>query len=304
VLSKRVRVQVLSRCAVEVQRGVDHSEVQGSSWLLSFTSVELDCGAGDRVVTKPVSSLVVEIVEVRDVRLFLDHEIHTGDRVIKHHSGVRFGGGRGLDVEVRDLVVSDEVFMGVRGEEASFHGVEEDEVGQQTSILDFSVKSGAKTSIACVGEDHEFVLASEFELDTNVMVLQGNHGESLGSGAREPEGQLHVQLDTRVSIGIDGVSVVRPVDQLSLARGPEGQLIYVNIHVRLKLVLEFQVLTCHLVDFVVTNLHRSGLEGGVAQTVGPMDGVASSGSQVEQLHVHDQVHLGDQITITRHLDHR
>jgi hypothetical protein len=81
----RVTIKILSRGSVEIQRGVDHTEEERSSDLFSFTSIELDSSRSDGIISEPVSSFVVKVVQVGNMRLLLDHKVDTRHRMIEYN---------------------------------------------------------------------------------------------------------------------------------------------------------------------------------------------------------------------------
>ncbi len=260
VLGKRVAVDVLPRGARKVQLRVDDTEEERATRLLTLRTVELDGGSADRVITKVVRALVVEVVQSSLVGLLLHSPEQARHGVVEHHTRVNLGGTGRLGVEVRHLHVTDEVLMGIRREQAALHRVQKHEVGDQRTIGDLTSVRAVQTSadgssVGGVGVDEQLILAAQLTLDTNVVVLQSNDGQGLRPGTREPEGQLHPELGDRVGIRINSVTVVSPINQLSLRLGPEHQLIHIHVHVRLELLLQLQVLSRDLVDLVVTNLH-------------------------------------------------
>lgn len=148
VLSKAVGVDVLAWSARPVERGLDHTVEQWTACLFSLGTVELDGCRGDGVVSDVVGTLVVEVVERSLVGLLLNVPEERGDRVVEDDLCCELGDSGCLGVVVGDLDVLEQVLVRVTCEETALHGVEEDEVDGEGSVLDLSVVGGVE---GCVG---------------------------------------------------------------------------------------------------------------------------------------------------------
>lgn len=135
------------------------------------------------------------------------------------------------------------------------------------------------------------------------MVLEGDDREGLTASLGEPEWELDPELGDSVTINVDGVTVVGPLDELSLGGGSEHKLVDVDVDVRGELVEDLEVVIGEHVDLVVTDLELDLGEHGVSQDVGPSDGIRTARVvvQLTKVDVDESPHLGCKITVTTDL---
>lgn len=252
VLSERVHVHVLARSAVEVLAARKSAPVQRSASLLALATVKLDNSAGDCVITLSAGTLKVEVIVSINVGLFLDNPVHAGNGVVEHNLRGNAGTRSCLGVEVAHLDVLDEVLVSVGGEQAALHRVEVHEVGHQATTGDFTVEGTIEGGVTRVRVHEKLRLGAKGELHTDVVVLKGDNGESLGAALGEVKRKLDVQLDDLVAIGVKGVTVFGPVDELLRRVTTEHELVHVAIDVTFNLPLHLHVETGGAVDFVIT----------------------------------------------------
>lgn len=303
VLGKAVGVDVLAWSARPVERGLNHTVEQWTACLFSLGTVKLDGCRGDGVISDVVGTLVVEVVERSLVGLLLNVPEERGDRVVEDNLCCELGDSGCLGVVVGDLDVLEQVLMCVTCEETTLHGVEEDEVDSEGSVLDLSVVGGVEGCVRGVGVYKELALLAKVELDADVVVLESDDREGLTASLGEPEWKLDPELGDSVTINVDGVTVVGPLDELSLGGGSEHKLVDIDVDVGCELVEDLEVVIGEHIDLVVTDLELDLGEHGVSQDVGPPDGIRTAGVvvQLTEVDVDESPHLGCKITVTTDL---
>jgi len=307
VVGEGVAVQVLSGSPVEVLGGDYYSEVKGSARAFSFDSVEEDSGGGEDVISSAWSAFPIEVLVVVSVGVGENIEEERQCRMGRNELAAELGGAGGLLVEIGDLDVGDEVLVGVGGEEFSLEGVQEGEIAHEVSVDDGSVVGGVE-GLVVGGEDHEIRLGSQLELASEIVVLEGDGGEGLGSRLGEVERQLDVQLGDVGTGGVLGISVQRPVHELGGAAGAEDQFVDVDVDVGVGLVHDLHPVSVDLVDFGISRLDRRADDGSMAEAIRPEDlGLVQSrgrrrGQQLEKVNVQDEVRLGPQVSVSADRD--
>lgn len=303
VLRKRVRINVLAGRARPVEGALHNTPEQRATGLLTLRAVKLNGGAGDGVITQAVGTLIVEVVKRGLVALLL-HVPEEGDaRVVEHDLGADLRRRSGLGVVVGHLNVLDKVLVGVRSEEAALHAVKEHEVGGERAVLNVTVEGGVKGGVTSVGEDKKLALLTERELNADVVVLEGDDRKRLGARLREPEGQTHPELRASDAVGVKGVTVVGPLNELGLRVGAEHKLVNVHVNRARELVEDLKVVVREHVDLVVTDLELDLREHGMAEHVRPSHGISAGVvvGELRKLDIHKCPDLARKIAVTADL---
>ena len=266
MLGEAVAIEVLARCSLEVDSGLYLAPKQRTSRLLAFRPVELDRGAKDGVVAASCGALVVEVILGVDVGLLLDVPEEGSHRVVENDLRVDLGCSGVLGVEIGDLKVLDQVLVRVRREETAFHRIQVYKVVHHVTVVQGSVVGCIERRI-CGVEDEHVLKGAQTELHSNVMVLQSNNWQGLAAGFCVVERDLSPDLDDWLPFGVQGISVVGPVEELVGILSAKNELVNIDVDRAFEFVSDLHVRTGRRVDLVVADVQAYALEHCMTESV-------------------------------------
>ena len=255
-------------------------------------------------------------VITRHVRVALDNPDELLNGVVEVELDLVGGGSDGLSTsELEDI---DEVLVGDLGELAALIGIEVDVVNIERSS-DEALGVDTVTDGVSVGEGGGVVTAEvaevvELEVDTDLVVLEGDEGESKTRVAAEPELEGDVESVLRGAVADDLRGVGLTADAVSVAADTTllddvGELGDVTNHLGVtgllagllgELIPDLEPLAVVLVDALTTDLELDGLDKVVANPVEP----AELGTRTVRPRDDNrgesrlEIHAVDQITVT------
>jgi len=255
-------------------------------------------------------------VITRHVRVALDNPDELLNGVVEVELDLVGGGSDGLSTsELEDI---DEVLVGDLGELAALIGIEVDVVNIERSS-DEALGVDTVTDGVSVGEGGGVVPAEvaevvELEVDTDLVVLEGDEGESKTRVAAEPELEGDVESVLRGAVADDLRGVGLTADAVSVAADTTllddvGELGDVTNHLGVtgllagllgELIPDLEPLAVVLVDALTTDLELDGLDKVVANPVEP----AELGTRTVRPRDDNrgesrlEIHAVDQITVT------
>jgi hypothetical protein len=255
-------------------------------------------------------------VITRHVRVALDNPDELLNGVVEVELDLVGGGSDGLSTsELEDV---DEVLVGDLGELAALIGIEVDVVNIERSS-DEALGVDTVTDGVSVGEGGGVVPAEvaevvELEVDTDLVVLEGDEGESKTRVAAEPEleGDVESVLGGAVADDLRGVGLT--ADAVSVAADTTllddvGELGDVTNHLGVtgllagllgELIPDLEPLAVVLVDALTTDLELDGLDKVVANPVEPSElGTRTVRPRDDNRgESRLEIHAVDQITVT------
>jgi len=306
--------------AVQLQQGSHHGVLTGHALHASHGIARLQhgpvppVGEVEGLLSLPAVHHGV-IARHEGIALHHPHQLLTG--VVEVQLELVGGGGDGLSAS--ELQGLDQVLVRHLGELATLVSVQVDVVHVQGSGLQVGGGHAVADGVVVGGDLGGHVPAQvaqvvELQVDTHLVVLEGNQGQSQPRVAAEPELERNVQsvgggaVDLLVGgVGLTAGTVI--VARLATLHQQVGQHGHVTHHLGVtgllagllgELIPDVHPVTVVLVDALSTNLNLHGLDQVVSHPVQPAElGTRAIGSLESHLRQGGlQVHAVDQVTIT------
>jgi hypothetical protein len=328
-LGERVDIDELVRDLGVVLQGLDLTIVVGLTQGHTIVTVELQLGGdhgidgdggGGNTSDSGVSGggilnldrVIEPVIEV-DGRLLLEDPDQLLNRVVEVELHVHDVLTLGLGFSTSELQLVDEVSVVLLGEQSALPSIQEDVVAEQEAVsqvttLKVNIVVGTLRGV----DDNQTGLVAQLHIEANLVVLEGNQGQSLSPGSVEPEFQRNVQHLVVGGVVQQSIDVASSSDQAT-------QLLTDGAR---ELLPDVQEVTVVNIELVTTDQHGQATDSGETQTVsvrdtsgrgsiGVDDGttritrldgwrgsshVAVKGTDVSK--VHDNVGLSQQVTVT------
>ena len=340
--SERVDVDTDRRDVGVVLVRLDLVEVASFTNLEAVVAVELDEGGDARVATSHALNAGDGVTRlkhgavppVREVEGLLTlpgvddvgvarHEgiaLHNPDELLTGVVEVELElvGGRGDGLTASELENLDEVLVGHLGELAALICVEVDVVdierrGDEAGIANAGLDGSDRGGLGSVGP-HEVLEGVELEVDTDLVVLEGDEGESKTRVAAEPELEGDVQgvlrgavLNLVGSVGFTASAVI--VAGLTTLDEEVGELGHVANHLSIagletrllgELIPDLEPLAVVLINTLTTDLELDVVDKVVANPVEPTE-LSTRAVRGEELNLGKrslEIHTVNQVTVT------